>query len=401
MDLVHLPPNSLRVGQVLTFSVRDAEGKLLFASGQTLQNTPQVQALIERGAYVLAHETKEYQRAQLHKMDTLMHQGASLAEITRAEVEFRADRATRTVELSETAAWADLQLHAHTLLRDPARDTFLQRFEQLHEAVLARLAPHPDAVLTLLIFDSSQEQQNYSSRHALLSLVLSDLCARQLGWNAEWRGALTRAALSMNLSLTAQQDRMAAQADRPSPVQRQELVGHGDRSAELLRAQGVSDELWLGAVRLHHEAGPGPLAARSPAEQLARVLRRVDIFGARLAPRRSRKALPGASAARAVFLDEMQQPDEAGAALIKCVGLYPPGSLVRLANGEVGIVVRRGHSANEPLVAALLGKSGAPLSDPVPRDTRLATQAVAASLAPHELRLLINMDRLLKVVGGK
>ncbi|MDT9000105.1 hypothetical protein RQP53_12585 [Paucibacter sp. APW11] len=398
MDLIHLPPNSLRVGQVLTFSVRDAEGKLLFASGQTLQNTPQVQALIERGAYVLAHETKEYQRAQLHRMDTLMHQGASLSEIAKAEAQFKPDRAPRPVELSETAAWADLQLHAHTLLRDPARETFVQRLEQLHDSALTRLQQHPDAVLTLLIYDASQDHQNYSSRHALLCLMLADLSARQLGWPADWREALTRAALTMNLSLSAQQDRMAAQEDSPSPAQRRDLLGHGDRSAELLRQQGVISELWLGAVRLHHEAGPGPLAPRTPAEQLARLLRRIDIFGARLAPRRSRKALPGASAARAVFLDEMQQPDEAGAALIKMIGLYPPGSLVRLANGEVGIVVKRGHSATDPLVAALLGKSGAPLSSPVPRDTRLASQAIAASLAPHELRLLVNMDKLLKVI---
>ena len=40
---------------------------------------------------------------------------------------------------------------------------------------------------------------------------------------------------------------------------------------------------------------------------------RIDIFGARLSPRRTRKALSGAAAARAVFLDEHQQPDEAGA----------------------------------------------------------------------------------------
>ncbi|MFN3861605.1 MAG: hypothetical protein ACK4R2_09055 [Roseateles sp.] len=114
-------------------------------------------------------------------------------------------------------------------------------------------------------------------------------------------------------------------------------------------------------MRLHHEAGPGPLAAR------------------------------------AVFLDELGQPDDAGAALIKAVGLYPPGSLVRLRNGEVGMVFKRGFSANEPLVAVLIGKSGSPLSAPVPRDTRLASQAIAASLAPAKLKLRVNLDTLLRL----
>ena len=150
-------------------------------------------------------------------------------------------------------------------------------------------------------------------------------------------------------------------------------------------------------MRLHHEAPAGPLAGRSSGETLARILRRIDLFGARLAPRRSRAALSGASAARAVYLDERGQPDEAGTALIKAVGLYPPGSIVRLANAEIGLVAKRGYSANEPQVAALIGKSGTPLTQPVLRDTRLATQAIAASLTPQELKLRVNLDALLKL----
>ncbi len=399
MELVPLPPHSLRIGQVLTFSVRDAEGKLLFAAGQTLQNTPQVQALIQRGAWVLAHETKEYQKALVHKMDTLMMQGASLANIVKVEADFRAERSPRAVaELSEPAFWNDLHLHAHSLLKDP-REDFLGRLETLREEALQRFRQRPDAVLTLLVHDASQDFQRYSARHAVLCLLVADLVARQLGWAEEGTRALHNAALTMNLSTTLLQDRLAAQEDRPSERQRAELLDHGDRSAQLLRQLGVQEELWLGAVRLHHEAGPGPLAGRVAVAQLARLLRRIDIFGARLSPRRTRKALSGAAAVRAIYLDELQQPDEAGAAVIKAVGLYPPGSLVRLANGEQGIVVRRGHSATEPLVAALIGKSGAPLSGPVTRDTRLQTQAVAASLAPHELKLVINMEKLLKTAG--
>jgi hypothetical protein len=399
LDLIQLPPNSLRAGQVLSFALRDAGGNLLFAAGQPLPNTPQVQALIARGVWVQAHETKEYQRALAHKMDTLMHQGAVLADIVKVQADFRQEKAQK-VELGEQAAWADLQMHAHSLLREPKAEDFKPRFQQLHNDALARLNAKPDAVLLLLIFESSLNTQSYSDRHALLSLVLAELCARQLGWPEDWRLALTQAALSMNLSITAQQDRLASQQDGPSHAQQQALVSHGDRSAELLGSLGVRSELWLKTVCLHHDAGPGPLAGRAPAEQLARVLRRIDIFGARLSPRRSRQAMAGASAARAVFLDELKQPDEAGAALIKTTGLYPPGSLVRLANGEVGMVIKRGHSATEPLVASLLGKSGNPLSEPVPRDTRLASQAIAASLAPHELKLRVNVDKLLKLAGA-
>lgn len=399
MDLVQLPPNSLRVGQVLSFSLRDAEGKLLIAAGQTLPNTPQIHALLARGVWVQAHETRDYQRALAHKMDTLMHQGAVLADIVKAQADFKQEKAQKP-ELGEHAAWADLRMHAQSLLREPREEDFRPRFLQLHTEALARLQQRPDAVLMMLVFEASQDFSNYSTGHALLSFALAELSARQLGWPDDWRLALTQAALTMNISISAQQDRMAAQHDSPSQAQQQALVSHGDRSAEMLMALGVSSELWLQAVRLHHDAGPGPLAGRAPGEQLARVLRRIDIFGARLSPRRSRPALAGASAARAVYLDELKQPDEAGAAVIKTLGLYPPGSLVRLVNGEVGMVFKRGHSASEPVVAALLGKSGNPLSEPVPRDTRLPTQAIETSLAPQQLKLRVSMERLLKLAGA-
>lgn len=396
MDLIPFPPVALRFGQELPYSVRDAEGKLLIAKGHVLLDSPQVRQMIVRGVWVQAHETKEYQKALAHKMDTLMHQGAALGAIIKAEAELKTERQVRP-ELGPQAAWADLRVHAASVLREPRVEDFKPRFQQLHNESLERLLRQPDATLMLLIFDASMDFNQYSARHAMLCQVLAELCGRQLGLPDEQRLALTQAALSMNIGITALQDRLAAQQDPPSEAQRRDLMGHGDRSAELLHGLGVRSELWLQTVRLHHEAGPGPLAERSPAEHLARLLRRIDSFAARLSPRRSRLALPGASASRSVYLDELRQPDEAGVAIVKTLGLYPPGSLVRLANGEVGMVFKRGHSATEPMVAALLGKSGNPLSEPVPRDTRLATQAIAASLAPHEMKLLVTMDKLLRL----
>ncbi|MFN5047347.1 HD-GYP domain-containing protein [Roseateles sp.] len=399
MDLIPLPPQSLRVGQLLEFSIRDAEGKLLIARGQRLEDSPKVRALIEHGAFVMAEETREYQRAMAHKADTLMLRGATLGEISRVRSDFsaRGDRGQTQTPTDERAAWADLLLHTHSLLREPRAEDFLPRFEGLTQDLLRRTRQQTDLTLMLLIQEASQEHQHYSARHGLLCLCVAELCARQLGWPEEQRAVLARAALSMNIAISSLQDKLAAQQERPDEAQRAMLSGHGDRSAELLQQLGVSDALWLQVVRLHHEAGPGPLEGRSPAEQMARVLKRVDIYGARLSPRRSRAALSAAQAARAAYLDELQHPDAPGSALIQSVGRDPPGSVVRRAHGEQGVVARRGHSANAPLVAALLGRSGNPLSEPVLRDTRLASQAIAASLAPHELKLRLNLDKLLKL----
>jgi hypothetical protein len=398
-ELIHLPARSLRPGMTLPYDVYDATGKLLFAKGQVLRDSPLVRALVDGGAWVYSEDTLEYQRARAHRLDTLVMQDVPLADIAKADTSFKLDSplAPARLELSPREAWSDLLLRTHSLLREAEPADFAARLAQIRDAALKRLHTHPDATLLLLVFESSQEFGDYSARHALLTLLLCDLVAQQLQLPAPLREALQYAALTMNYGASEAHDRMAAQTGPATPAQRQALAAHGDRAAQRLAQAGISNETWLAAVRLHHEAGPGPLAARGDGEKLARLLRRIDIFGARLSPRRSRQAMSGAAAARAVFLDEQGQPDEAGAALIKAVGLYPPGSIVRLANGEVGLVFKRGFSANEPLVAALIGKSGSPLSAPVPRDTRLAAQAIAASLAPAELKLHVNLDALLKL----
>ncbi len=400
-NLIPLPARTLRLGMTLPYDLYDANGQLLFARGHQLTDSPQVRSLIDGGAWVNSEDTMAYQRARAHRLDTLVLQDVPLAHIAKADASFRLDpagpAAPAKVALGPREAWSDLLLHMHPRLREDEPAGYLQRVAQIRDAALKRLHAQPDATLMLLVFESSQEFGDYSARHALLTLLLCDLLAQQMQLPPPLRAALHNAALTMNLGASAAHDRLASQVAPATPAQRHALSAHGAHAAQRLARFGIADPVWLTAVRLHHDAGPGPLATREDGEKLARLLRRIDMFGARLSPRRSRNAMSGAAAARAVFLDEQGQPDEAGAALIKAVGLYPPGSIVRLANGEVGLVLKRGFSANEPQVAALIGKSGTPLSSPVPRDTRLATQAIAASLAPADLRLRVNLEALLKL----
>jgi hypothetical protein len=102
-----------------------------------------------------------------------------------------------------------------------------------------------------------------------------------------------------------------------------------------------------------------------------RLLAIVDIYTAMLRPRTYRDAMPARMALRSIFLERGQLVDDAlAAALIKELGVYPPGTLVRLANDEIGIVVRRGEDATHPLVFRLMTAEGYRASVTVARDTR-------------------------------
>ena len=162
-----------------------------------------------------------------------------------------------------------------------------------------------------------------------------------------------------------------------------------------LHELGVTDALWLQAVREHHTPEPGPLQGRPPAKAMARLIQRADMFSARLAPRAARVPTAPAAAMQACYFDEKRQVDEAGAALIKAVGIYQPGSFVRLATDEVAIVIKRGKNTTTPRVAVLINRTGLPTVEPTIRETSQKEYKIVSSVAHRDVRVQVNLDRLL------
>ena len=128
---------------------------------------------------------------------------------------------------------------------------------------------------------------------------------------------------------------------------------------------------------------------------MARLIQRADMFAARLAPRASRVPTSPAAAMQACYFDENRQVDEAGAALIKAVGIYSPGSFVRLSTNEVAIVIQRGVNTTTPKVAVLINREGIPTSEPIIRDTSQRDYRIVASVPHREVKVQIHLPRLL------
>ena len=134
-------------------------------------------------------------------------------------------------------------------------------------------------------------------------------------------------------------------------------------------------------------------------QQIARMIQRADMFAARLAPRASRVPISPAAAMQACYFDENRQVDEAGAALIKAIGIYQPGSFVRLATDEVAIVIKRGLNTSTPRVAVLINRSGMPTVEPTIRETSTRDFRIVASVPHREVKVQINLERLLPLTA--
>ena len=358
-------------GMPLPFRVLDAQGRLLLAQGQRVMDARQLAALLERGACVVYEEAQAV-RAEREKA---VAGGSGMSLSARKQTWF--DRWEKHI-------W-DLDATLRQLGRDAAAASFLS---DTIEQQMALATSQPDAALFCLVRQEDKRFALYALSHARNTALVAQLTAQVLGWSPERVRCAVSVALSMNASIVELQARMAEQADPPSKKQMDQIREHPMRSAELLRTSGVTDADWLAGVEEHHEhpgGGGYPHAITEPGE-IAHLVRAADIFAAKITPRAIRAALPPQTAARQLYQEEKGGP--IAGALIKAIGLYPPGDLVKLKNGEGGVVVRRLQAGVE--VAVLVSSAGKPMVGGPRRDTSQAEFGIAGALLErkHLPRLL-------------
>lgn len=397
MHLVSISVESIRIGQPLPYPLMDKDGVLLAKKGYVIESKQDLEDISRRGGglYIDVADSEAHHRAYVERLHGLVREGKSLGEIAGTKVS-RSELADRAALQNDKPDWLDLQTQGNSLLRDNNPPLFLERLERLHGQLSHHTQRNPDGTLFALIYLSATDKRMYSATHAMLVSVMCGLAAREvLNWPAPIEAILCKAALTMNIGMTELQDRLSNQVEAPTPAQRLLIDGHAARSAQMLEAFGVTDATLLQAIREHHSNAPGALKTRPPAQRIARLMQRADMFAAQLAPRASRPPVAPAAAMQACYFDENRQVDEAGAALIKAVGIYQPGAFVRLTTDEVAVVIKRGANTTTPRVAVLINRSGMPTVEPTIRDTSLKDYKIIASVAHRDVKVTLNLERLL------
>ncbi|NVO04496.1 MAG: phosphohydrolase [Rhodoferax sp.] len=402
MNLIPIAIDSIRIGSPLPCDLVDSDGVLLAKKGFVVASKADLLHFHERsgGLFIDGLDAEALQKAYIDQLQTMMRKDKSIGEI--AESKLMVDKAVKRVVVdNDKVDWRDLQVQANYLLRDPHRESFGYRLEHIHQVLNKESQRNPNGVLFALVQLSASETMMYSATHAMLVSVMCGIAAREvLNWPEPVEMLLRKAALTMNISMTELQDRLTSQKTAADAMQMEQIGEHPQKSVEILQAMGISDPTWLETVAEHHAQSPGPLRSKTPAQRLARLIQRADMFAARLSPRLTRPPVTPAVAMQACYFDENKQVDEAGAALIKAVGIYQPGSYVRLASEEVAVVVRRGANTSTPRVAVVLNRSGMPTAEHALRDTSNKDFKVLASVPHAEVKVQIKLERLLPLTLG-
>lgn len=242
-----------------------------------------------------------------------------------------------------------------------------------------------DVAIYLCMRQDLKRTLAYAATHPVHCAVVRALAGNGLGWTTARLHSLIGAAMTMNASFIDMQSQLAEERDPPTKKQMEMVHAHPHAGAELLRQAGLADAEWLQAVENQHEQSDGkgyPCGANDFSERAA-LLRRVDRYMAKVNRRRARAALSPRVYAQQMFQQYGKLPREAplAASVIRNLGgAHPPGALVQLKSGEVGVVARWPRTGTAPLVATLSNASGEPVVSTQFRDSADPVYAISGEL---------------------
>ncbi len=158
-------------------------------------------------------------------------------------------------------------------------------------------------------------------------------------------------------------ERLYLAAQRPGPKEWQMIKAHTVLGYRILKGFSLSDEVALAALE-HHERLDGSGYPRGLAGEKitmnARIVALACSYEAMINKRSFKSAKDAHQAVLELLRQRRSQYDEnCVRALVVCLSLYPPGTLVELSNGAVGRVIRTNpQSPKEPIVQLLRGEDG-------------------------------------------
>jgi HD-GYP domain-containing protein (c-di-GMP phosphodiesterase class II) len=361
-----IDPSELKIGDSLPCDAYDAKGKLLLRQGHVITSANQIEKL---------------KRHALWEGSTPTHQESPAPELEH----------TPTSLSLILAARRQLQLLSTAPADEDVSKPLLQVAASVHRACKA----NADVALASILM---HREGSYAIRHSVNAAIACQVAGAAMAFTSAEVTTAVVAALTMNFGMLDLQQRLQT-AGVLSDEQRREVSDHCELGVAWLQQRGVSNERWLEIVRDHHERPDGSgypaRKSRDAIHPLTQLVSLADIYCARVSSRACRSAMLPNVALRRLFLNEGAAVNEHHAALfIKTLGIYPPGTGVRLHNGSIAVVTRRGATDRTPRVSSITTQDGLRIGAPIRRHGDPTAHAVTEVVDLDALEMNVSMESL-------
>lgn len=359
IDFHKISLEDLQIGSPILWDIYDASERLLARKGFVPRSEKQLETLVERGLFA---DAEEYRKPQLfHDV------------VTETEKKPQHHVLSMLGKAQSIIQNITLGIVAHAPMENTPAEV-MKVVGMLNDAITT----NPDIALACILF--KQTAEGYSNRHLMDAAILSIMVARSMQILTSEAESIAAAALTMNIGMLHLQEDLQNRAEQPTDEERVLIRKHPELSVSLLKEAGVTDPLWLAYVLSHHEnVDGGGYPAGTAGDSIsdgAKIIAVADRYTAMIAPRKFRKAIHPTQALRSLLIDGGKTCDaKITAFFIKELGIYPPGCCVKLASGEIAVVMFKGITATTPAVQAIKNQLGDAL--PYPENRNSGTERFA------------------------
>ncbi len=372
MTLVALTDKDRQLGDALLWPVCSADGTVLIKSGYVIGASEEIDTLLQGEVF--------FDKTPLKRPPPKYAQEKVPPILLFPELVLRVSRLLQRVQL------------------DKIEGGFEEEVRTLAHSLLGARPADQDEWLGALHLHFNGEYTHY---HPVQTAVLCLFLGRTLGVDTATLETILCAALTMNIGMLKLQKTLYHQKNPLTAEQQAEIRAHPARSVEMLQGFGVADGAWLEMIKHHHEKIDGsgyPGNLRQDEISLGgKMIMMCEAYCATISPRAYR---PGLRADQTILILQKAKGSSVDErmtdVLAQMLGKYPPGSVVQLTNGEIGIISRRNPDAL-PNVSAVIGANGFALMTPVSRNPNNQSAHQIKEMLPFQK--LGNVTNFTKVWG--
>lgn len=243
-------------------------------------------------------------------------------------------------------------------------------------------AAMPNATLAAIHLSKQQSPLKQPVYSAALAYLLSQV----LKLDESTQQSLLYAVLTCNLTFYEYQVLLNTMDGKLTDAQRAKLQKHPIQAAQFMEAAGFINPYMIKAIRQHHERLDGtgyPNHLKSDEiSTLALIIQICETYTARIDTRAYRKSVNPREALAPLLKETDKRMKDLLLAFARAIGIYPPGTWVKLVNNEIAVVIAHQRTSPIPRVRALFDPNGIPYMGPIERDCTLAEFKIVSSTSP-------------------
>lgn len=378
--LHQLPQRFLVAGSPINYDLRSRNNVLLIKRGSVIRDVDQINAILKTGPCVNAEDA-----FRLGIIDTL---DAPSNILVSAQTKIHVDKKeTRPFDVIAECITKTQILYTQN-------GFFAQRVESISAEIIKISESCPEAVAAAVFLIPFK---SYTAAHAVHCGIYSVIVGRELGLQTAEIEALVQASLLMNISQSKLQDKLFNHNQPITPYIRTQLDQHPQQSASHAKENGIEDPVVLRIVEQHHEKPDGSGYPRKLVEnkihKLAIILHILDVALAKITHRSYRKPMAPKKALGTLLVSYKDQYcQEIIKYLIKAVGVYPSGTIVKLASGETAVITNKSHQHLE--MWSVFNPSGLAYVTPLRRRIELNKQHELQVVPYTDINKIVNLNIL-------